>query len=181
MVMIAADARRRLIWDSASFDGTVGTTSLFTSSAGKQLLQQNPRISNVLPDGQRMRVDGFAVKLPAAYDQADSAALDQIVFTLFVQDNEVESQKLAGLTRQFPAGGGVFGAAAIGDDGVTIEKLNNGRATAAAVFQVSPAIVIDPKINFRVDVEIPTAIAGLTTGRIYVVLYGIYEFFLPQR
>lgn len=180
--LIAADARRRILWDSVSRTGTdTGVVSLFTSSSGKQLLQQNPRVSNVLPDGQRMRVDGFAVKLPAAWDQGDSLALDGIVYTFVVQDNEVDANKLAGLTRQFPAGGGVFGALAIGDDGVTIEKINNGRASASAVFQIDPAIVIDPKINFRIDVDIPTALTGLTTGRIYVALYGIFEFFLPNR
>jgi hypothetical protein len=107
--------------------------------------------------------------------------LDGILFTLLVRDNEVEAQKLAGLTRQFPAGGGVAGGAAIGDDAATTEKFNNGVPSASAIFQIDPAIVIDPKINFEVGYEIPTALTGLTTTRVYVYLHGIYEFFLPQR
>ena len=179
---IAADARRRIIWDSFSLLATTtGRNTLFTTTASKALLEQNPKISNVLPDGQRMRVDGMAVAFPSAYAQVDVLALDGIVFTLTVRDNEVEAEKLSGLARQFPAGGGVWGAAAIGDDGVTVEDFNNGLPAADSIFQIDPAVVIDPKINFEVSFEIPTALTGLTTGRMFVYLHGIYEFFLPNR
>lgn len=182
VAQIEADARRRIIWDSFPIDATtIGTNSLFITIGTKTFLQQSPRIANILPDGQRMRVDGIAVQFPSLYDQDDSLVLDGIVFVLRVEDNEVEAEKIKGLTRRFPAGGGVAGAAAIGDDGVTVERFNNGRPSAQAWYQIDPAIVIDPKINFRVDFTIPAVLTGLTAGRMYVGLQGIYEFFIPKR
>lgn len=179
---IEADIRRRIIWDSIAItDATIGTSSFFTSIGTKTFLQQSPKIANILPDGQRMRVDGMAIAFPSTYNQDDSSVLDGIVFTLRVENNEVESDKIKGLTRQFPAGGGVAGALAIGDDGVTVQRFNNGTPSAASWFQIDPAIVIDPKINFRVDMTVPAVLTGLTAGRIYCMLQGVYEFFLPRR
>lgn len=179
-VTVDSSVRRRNVWDTVSITATsIGKFALFQSSAGKSDIQMRPKLQGEMPAGQRFNCDGMMLALPSGYTMdADAQALDGSFLSLIVQDQLGESKKLRGLTRTFPAGGGVDGLIALGDDGVTVEPISNGLATVAAIYRFDPAVLVEPKIAFRVDLDIPVALTGLTTGSWVVVLTGLWEFFL---
>lgn len=182
MAEALTSTRRRVIYDSESITAaSIGSIPLFQNSAGKGRLLMWPVMDGKMPDRQRFLIDGIAIAFPSGYAQVDAAVLDGIVVTLEVEDGEGQRQKIRGLPRNFPAGGGVAGAAAIGDDGVTVEAFNNGRPTAQAIYTLNPPQEVAPNIAFRVDVNIPVALAGITTGRIYGKLTGLWTYFLKGK
>lgn len=181
-----ADAKRRILFDSISVTASSsGEQSFFTSSSGKTLLTMDPLINGELPAGQRATVDAIGVAFAPTVAGVfvdltdDMGALDEAFLALEVQDGEGEMEKIVGHLRNFPAGGGLYGHVAMdGDSVTTIVHGNNGIPSPLSLFGLDVPIVIEPGVRFRVLIDIPTAIAGLTTSRWYVKLHCLYEEFL---
>lgn len=177
-----ADAKRRILYDSISITATSsGEQSYFTDSgSSKTLLEMDPLINGELPAGQRATVDAIGVALGDDLDLVDDmGALDEAFLALEVQDGEGEMEKIVGHIRNFPAGGGVFGIVDMdGDTAASVVHANNGMPTPLALFGLDVPVVIEPGVRFRVVIDIPVAITGLTTSRWYVYLHCLYEEFL---
>ena len=174
-------SRRRFIWDSVSLTAaSVNEQAFFTSATGKDKLFMDPLIDGRLPNNQRMIVKSLQCAFPSGYDLGDDTkVLDLMTVKFIVNDNRVEATKLEGLPRDFPAGGGIDGSFASGDATGNIDQqnFNNGEPTPNAMFFFDDMpVVIEEQVTFSVEVNIPTALSGLTTGRMYVVLMGQYEF-----
>ena len=178
--VVRSSVRRRVIWDSVQVTAaTTGALPFFSSQAGKSDLQMRPKLSGEIPAGQRASVDAMTIALPSGFGMAaDSIALDSAFAELVVEDQLGASVKIRDIIRGFPAGGGVDGLAAIGADLTTIEPISNGKASVLAIYRFAPAVVIEGKIRFRANVNIPSALGGLTTGRWIVALHTAWEFFL---
>lgn len=179
-----ASVRRRIIYDSVSITATAtGDQAFFTASGTKTKIQMHPLLDGRVPNGQRFNVDGIAVALGTGANEGDSIYADGAVVTLNVDDAKGQRQKMRGHPRNFPAGGGAYGMLAQRTNGATdgqTDVINNGLPTPEAIYVLNPAIVLDPGVSFDVQINIPTALTGLTTLRWYVYLYGLWEFFLKQ-
>jgi hypothetical protein len=172
------------LYDSADFTAaSLGDTRYFNNTiATVGLLRSNMELPGQLPAPRQLLIQQISVAPWGTQAVAVASRLavedanlfvHQSVLTLTVSDKPY----LRGPSVMFPSGMGLDGFAASAVGGAPLEQhaVHSGMANPAARFNLlKPGQLLKQNENFNVTLNIPVALAGLTTTiRVYVVLWGL--------
>lgn len=172
------------LYDSADFTAaSLGDTRFFNNTiATVGLLRSNMELAGQLPAPRQLLIQQVSVAPWGTQAVAVASRLvvedanlfvHQSVLTLTVSDKPY----LRGPSVMFPSGMGLDGFAATAVGGAPLEQhaVHSGMAHPAARFSLlKPGQLLKQNENFNVTLNIPVALAGLTTTiRVYVVLWGL--------
>ncbi len=171
------------LYDSADFTAaSLGDTRYFNNTiATVGLLRSNMELAGQLPAPRQLLVQQVSVAPWGTQAVAVASRLAVEDANLFVHQSVLtftvsDKPYLRGPSVMFPSGMGLDGFAATAVGGAPLEQhaVHSGMAHPSARFMVAkPGQLLKQNENFNVVLNIPVALAGLTTTiRVYVVLWG---------